>query len=131
MIGIDTNVLVRYFAEDDAAQAQRAVDFVHSLTKENPGYISTATLVETVWVMRSSYRASRSQVLEIIDKLLRTEEFVVEKAEIAAKALERYSTSNADFSDCLIERSAHAAGCSHTVTFDEQAAKATGMRLVR
>ena len=88
------------------------------------------SLVELVWVMQGCYHATRPEIAAILDMLLRTQELVVENAETAIKALTVFAGSKADFSDCLIERSAHKAGCEYTVTFDGGAAKAAGMRLV-
>ena len=129
MIGLDTNVLVRYLAEDDASQSPRALAIVQSLTSEEPGFISTVTLVELVWVMQRCYRATRAEVVEILGMLFRTKEFTVENAETAIKALHRFAGSKAEFADSLIERAAHTAGCAYTVTFDEEAAGSAGMRL--
>ena len=62
--------------------------------------------------------------------LLRTKEIVVERAETVWKALRVFQSANADFADCLIERSASAAGCERTMTFDRGAVKGCGMTLV-
>lgn len=50
MIGLDTNVLVRYLAQDDPTQSPRATEIIEQeISKEKPGYISSVVLVETVW----------------------------------------------------------------------------------
>ncbi|PRC91599.1 PIN domain-containing protein [Solimicrobium silvestre] len=129
MIGLDTNVLVRYIAQDEPQQSAIATTLITSLSSENPGYITIVALTELVWVMQSCYNATKPEVITILDMLLKTKELVVENAETAIKALTIFTRSNADFSDCLIERSAHKAGCDYTATFDKKAAKTTGMRL--
>lgn len=103
MIGLDTNVLVRYIAQDDPKQSPIATKLITSLTTENPGFISQVSLVELVWVMQSCYKASKPEVVAILETLLSTRELLVENTEIAIKALKIFETSKADFSDCLIE----------------------------
>lgn len=130
MIGLDTNVLVRYIMQDDARQSAQATRLVESLTSEAPGYVSLVSVVELDWVLSSGYQLDRAQTVEAFASLLRTKEIVVDRAETVWKALRIFHDSNADFADCLIERSASAAGCERTMTFDRGAAKACGMTLV-
>jgi predicted nucleic-acid-binding protein len=128
MIGIDTNVLVRYLAQDDPRQSPAATAFIETLSSENPGFIGTVVLVETAWVMTHAYAASRARISEIIDELLQASEFRVQNAEIAHRALATYRSSVGDFADALIVQDALATGCKETVTFDRNAAKSLGMR---
>jgi predicted nucleic-acid-binding protein len=128
-IGLDTNILVRYLAKDDEGQLIRARAVILARTKEDPAFISLVTLAELVWVLERSYKASKAEILKILEMLLRTEEFVIENQATVQAALKLFAASNADFADCLIERSSHEAGCDYTATFDEQAAKFAGMRL--
>lgn len=130
MIGLDTNVLVRYIAQDDAKQSKRATDLLDTLSVQEPGYVSTVALVELIWVMQSCYQATKVEIVAIIDMLLHTEEIVVEHAEVAIMALRRFEASSADFSDCLIESAGREAGCFQTVTFDRKASKTAGMQLL-
>lgn len=131
MIGLDTNVLVRYFAQDDVEQAKKATELLESLTVEGPGYITQVTLVEVVWVLARAYRLERAEISQVVETVLRTREFLVESTETAWKALRLYMASSADFSDCLIERACNEAGCDYTMTFDKTAAKTAGMRLIK
>ena len=62
--------------------------------------------------------------------LLRAKELVIADADAVWKSLRLFKQSKADFADCLIERSAAAAGCDHTATFDRDVAKHCGMRLI-
>lgn len=128
MIGLDTNVLVRYFAQDDAQQAAKATALITSLTHAQPGYLSKVVLIELVWVMQRCYAASREVITETLERLLRTQGLVVQEAEQVWQALRVYRQGG-DFADCLIARVAMAAGCDEVVTFDKGAAKA-GMRLL-
>ena len=131
MIGLDTNVLVRYFAQDDPVQSRKASALIESLTAERPGYVTQVALVEVVWVLGRAYDAGREEIAQVIDTLLRTKEMVVEAAETVWKALRLYAGSKADFADCLIERACHDAQCEYTATFDAKAAKTAGLKLIR
>jgi predicted nucleic-acid-binding protein len=131
MIGIDTNVLVRYIAQDDAAQSRRATSFIEKECNEAvPGFVGLVVLAEVVWVSESSYGAAREEVADIVRRILSSRHLVVQDAETAWKALRLFESSRADFADCLVARSAIAAGCKSVVSFDKQAAKA-GMTLLK
>jgi predicted nucleic-acid-binding protein len=86
-------------------------------------------LVEVVWVAESCYQASREDVARMVRQILGSRQLIVQDAEIVWQALRLFEQGKADFADCLIERSACAAGCGRTVTFDKNAAK-SGMSLV-
>ena len=128
MIGLDTNVLVRYVAQDEPVQSAKASALIESLSASSPGFIAMVSVVELVWVLQSCFKASKAEIVAVIETLLRTKELKVERAEIIWQALRRFTQANADFADCLIERCAHAADREYTVTFDSKAAKTAGMR---
>ena len=130
MIGLDTNVLIRYITQDDAKQSPVATTLIESLTVESPGYLGTVSVVELVWVPGGCYGSSKSKIAEVLKTLLRTKEIIVEHADIVWKAVRVFKKGKANFADCLIERSANAAGCSDTTTFDRGTAKHCGMRLI-
>ena len=130
MTGLDTNVLVRYIMQDDAEQSPLSIRLVESLSVESPGFVALVSVVELGWVLSSAYDLDRNQIADAFEALLRTKEIVVERAEIVWKALRIFQRTNADLADCLIERSAAAAGCSMTVTFDRGAVKGCEMTLV-
>jgi len=130
MIGLDTNIVVRYLTHDDPAQTAAAVRVMDSLTSDSPGFLSLIVIAELVWVLEASYRFKKNEIEHVLGTLLRSKELVIERAEIVSQALRKFSASRADFADCLIERSGHAAECQYTVTFDRNAAGA-GMRLLK
>ena len=130
MIGLDTNVLVRYIMQDDAKQSPLATRLVESLSAEAPGFVPLVSVVELAWVLSAAYELDRAQLVEAFEGLLRTKEIVVDRAEIVWKSLRVFQSANADFADCLIERSAASAGCERTMTFDRGAVKGCGMTLV-
>jgi predicted nucleic-acid-binding protein len=130
MIGLDTNVLVRYIMQDDLKQSPLATRLIESRSVESRGFVPLVSVVELFWVMSSAYELDRGQLIAAMEGLLRSKELVVERAEIVWKALRIFQSANVDFADCLIERSAAAAGCGKTMTFDRGAAKSAGMTLL-
>lgn len=131
MIGLDTNVLVRYLTKDDRVQTPSAVKLIRSLSADNPGFVSLVVVVELIWVLDACYRFNRSELLDVLESLLSSSEIQVEAAELIAKAARLFAAGNADFADYLVERSGYAAGCLHTFTFDQKAAASAGMRLLK
>ena len=129
MIGLDTNVLVRYLTLDDARQTALAVGIFDSLSVDSPGFVSLVVIIELVWVLESSYDFGKDRIIETLDALLRSQELAVERADAVRQALRRFAASRADFADCLIERCCQQAECQYTVTFDRKAS-AAGMRLI-
>ena len=131
MIGIDTNVLVRYLAQDEPRQSAVATRFIEGrLSAENPGFVSTVTLCEVVWVLAESYGADRKRIRAIVEGLLATKQLAIERSELVWKSLRAWEGVPADFSDALIGQLAIAHGSEKTVTFDRAAAKLPGFELL-
>ena len=130
MIGLDTNVLVRYVVVDDPEQVRRVRELMNNLTPADPGFVSLVTLVELVWVLRQAYRLSSGDVRTVVGSLLAARELVVERAELVAAALSEAAAAGADVADALVAALGRTAGCSETVTFDRRAARLPGMRLL-
>lgn len=130
MIGLDTNVLVRYLAQDDPKQAALATRLIESLGADEPGFVSHVVLAETLWVLESCYAADPARVQQVVDVLLRTSGIVVERAESVWRALRQFKQNDGEFADTLIAVSAADAGCQATYTFDKGAAKRSGMTLL-
>lgn len=130
MTGLDTNVLARFFLQDDRLQSPIADAIMSSLTAENPGWVGVATILELVWVLGSKNRFDRKTMTKTLDQLLMQEEIVVEQVDSVQHAVQLFRKGNAEFADCLIASSARAAGCSRTVTFDRKAARDAGMQLL-
>lgn len=131
MIGLDTNVLVRYIMQDEPRQSAKAAALIESLEVDRPGFISVVSVVELYWVLTSCYDLTDDQVGRALDLLLRTRQIVVDRADQVLRALKVFGTGKADFADCLIERTAASAGCERTMTFDVSAARHAGMTLIR
>ena len=130
MIGLDTNVLVRYIMQDDPKQSAKATKIVESLDDVGGGYITLVSMVELVWVLGASFELARAQVAQALDGIIRTKQFKIENADQVIRALRVFKAGKSDFADCLIERSANSAGCQHTITFDVNASKHAGMMLI-
>lgn len=131
MIGLDTNVLVRYIMQDDAKQSPKATKIIEALDGiEQSGYVTLVSIIELVWVLGVSYELTHAQVAQALDSLLRAKQLKIENADQVIRALRVFNAGKSDFADCLIERSANSAGCEKTITFDVNASKHSGMTLV-
>lgn len=131
MIALDTNVLVRYLAQDDARQSALATRLVErTLSPSNRGFVSLVTLIETVWVMESRYGADAATVAGILNDLVDAASLELQDAQAVAAASKRYAIGGVDLHDCLIVSLA-ADRKAEVVTFDAKAAKRLGMQLLR
>lgn len=131
MIGIDTNVLLRYVAQDDPVQSAIAKRFVDgTLSIGQRGYVSLPVLVECLWVLGSRYQATREELVEFVSELLSDARFEVQDGNAAWLALEQAEASNVDVADALITFVNTQHGCSRTVTFDRRARLIPGMTLL-
>jgi predicted nucleic-acid-binding protein len=130
MIGLDTNILVRYLTHDDPLQTVVARTIIQAFSPDAPGFISMVVIVELIWVLQSAYGFEKDEIERVLETLLRSKDLVIEQAESVSQALRAFRPSRADFSDCLIERIGYAAKCQYTVTFDQNAAATAGMRLL-
>lgn len=131
MLALDTNVLVRYLAQDDAKQSAIATRFLEQrLTSADRGFVSLVTLLETVWVMESRYGADATLVAEILADLLDAPTLEVQDAPAVRAALQLYRKGGVDLHDCLIVGLAEQRK-ARVVTFDAKAAKKLGMELLR
>ena len=124
MIGLDTNVVVRYLTQDDAKQAALASKlFEQVLSVDQPGFVSLITLCEIAWVLADCYDADKARIRAVIEGLLGSKQVVVEEADLVWKALRAWEKSSADFSDALLGQALTARGCGRIVTFDKSAAR--------
>jgi predicted nucleic-acid-binding protein len=131
VIGLDTNVVIRYLTQDDPKQAPIATRLMEkTLSSDDPGFISLVVLAEVVWLLVSLYSVDRAAVSDVVSGLLTTEQLRIESAELVWRAKRRYEASKADFSDALIAECAVAAGCKRAVTFDRTAAATSGFELL-
>ena len=130
MIALDTNVLVRYLVEDDAAQALAARTLLEQITPEQPAFICREVMVELVWVLRRNYRLPRDRVAMVLEALLATEGLEIEAASDVARAAFRYRQGEADFADLMIASAAERRVASPLYTFDQKLARVEGAVLL-
>jgi predicted nucleic-acid-binding protein len=130
VIGIDTNLLIRLAMQDDPIQCAKVDLLLASLSRQEVGFISLVTLIESVWVLGNRYNLPKADIVRFVQELLDAPELRMEREEAVGQALQRFKASTADFADCLIERSGALAGCRETVTFDRDASRFAGMKLI-
>jgi len=131
MIGLDTNVLVRYIVQDEPKQSRLAVRCIEKrCTSEFPGRINLIVLCELSWVLARGYKYDRKTVSAVIRRILSSPELSVEENEAVWRSLKLYEQGTADFSDYLLGAVNHRHGASPTVTFDRKAAKETFFELL-
>jgi predicted nucleic-acid-binding protein len=131
VIGLDTNVVIRYLVQDDRAQAAAATKLLERLSPDNPGLITAVTLCEIVWVLAECYGADHARIESVLEGLLTARQLAVDEAEIVWNALSDWRGSSADFSDALLGRLASARGAERIVTFDRAAAKLPQFELLK
>jgi predicted nucleic-acid-binding protein len=131
MIGLDTNVLVRYLTQDDPAQFARAAAFIDAASeREEQFLVNTPVLCELVWVLATVYDYSREEIGQALEQIFATAQFEIERLDEARQALGDFRSSKADFSDALIGRINRSLGAKHTVTFDRDLKAVETFRLL-
>ena len=129
MIGIDTNVIVRYIVQDDPEQSKAATRLIEqACTIDNPGFINQIVLCELVWVLRRSYKQDKANIYHVIEQILQTDRFLIEDIQLVWKALQAFKESRADFADCLLGQKNLQAGCDYTATLDDAASQLAGYK---
>jgi predicted nucleic-acid-binding protein len=124
MIGLDTNVLVRFLVRDDARQFERARRLIQrEAERGEPVLISLLVLLEAEWVLRSRYQLSKGEIADAVSALLDAAEVRFESEPIVEEALHVWRDSAAEFADCLIGAHHRSLGCDATASFDARAAR--------
>lgn len=130
MIGLATNILVRYLTQDDPTQSLKATEIIERrLTDQNQGYISVVVVVETVWVLDRAYRLRADEIAAAIERILLTDVFSVENEQEVFTAMVALKEGHGSFADALIAELSAKAGCSFTLTFDHKALRVPGFKL--
>ena len=118
MIGLDTNVVVRYLTRDDETQWRKAADLIN---QSESCFICNVVLCEMVWVLRGKpYRYSPAEIMETLELMLQSPKFEFENRSIIYQAISATKQGKADFADYLIGAVNHHHGAIHTVTFDRK-----------
>ncbi len=127
MIALDTNVLVRFLVEDDAAQLTRARRLLQKAVDSNSFcYVSDIVMCELVWVLERSYKLGRAEIGQVLGRLLHAGNLAFSSSERLVLALEAYDAGGGDFADYLIREHARASGCEAVATFDGDLLKEPG-----
>ena len=128
MIALDTNVLVRYLAQDDPDQAKAATRLMErKLTRRAPGFVSAVVLCELVWVLEDCYSLPRREIVSIVERLLDSSAILVDCASAARAAL---AHERIELADAIIHEIGRARRCEKTVTFDREFARLDGVELL-
>ena len=132
MVGLDTNILLRYLVQDDPAQSPRATEIIEQrLTRRDPGFVSLVSILEIVWVLGSLYGRSPSEIADHVEMILAADTLEVQNEQEIYQAVVALRNRTGTFEDALIGALGTWRGCSATLTFDQDAAKRlSGFRLI-
>ena len=131
MIGIDTNVVLRYLLKDDKLQTAKAERILeHTLKEDGPGFVSLVTVLETFWVLESFYKFSGQEIISAIEQLIRAETLFIQNEREVYYALQVVKKGEGTFNDVLVSALSFWSGCTHTLTFDRKASRLPGFKLI-
>jgi predicted nucleic-acid-binding protein len=129
VIGLDTNVLVRYLAQDDPVQSPKATELIERrLSEESPGFVSVVAMVETAWVLDRAYGLADREIAAAIERTLQADVLFVEDEQEVFAAMIALKEGHGSFADALIGGLGGRAGCPHTLTFDQKASRLPGFK---
>jgi predicted nucleic-acid-binding protein len=130
MIGLDTNILVRYLTQDDPVQSLKATEVIERrLTEENPGFVSIVAMVEIVWVLDRAYSFTAHEIAAAVERMLQTDVLVIENEQEVFTAMIALKNGEGMFADAVIAALGARANCSRTLTFDQKALRLPGFEL--
>lgn len=124
MQAVDTNVLVRLIARDDAGQVESAERFL-----AHGAWVSVLALAETIWVLDRTYRLNTADLADTVEEFLNHAGLVLQDPDVVAAALQLFRAKpSLGFSDCLMLEIARKAGHVPLGTFDRTLGKVDGAR---
>lgn len=127
MIALDTNVLIRFLVKDDEAQSEKARALLErAIDTGIPCHVSDIVICEAVWVLQSGYRFGKSEVADVLQRLIQVRALSFSNPDRIGRALDAFRSGKGDFADYLIRERARAAGCEAVATFDKALLKETG-----
>jgi predicted nucleic-acid-binding protein len=130
MIGLDTNIIVRYLTQDDPLQSLKATQIIEGrLTEEQPGFISLVTMAETAWVLERTYHRSSQEIARAMEAMLQADSLLIQNEQEVFTAMVALKTGQGGFADALIAALGQWAGCTSTLTFDKKASRIDGFEL--
>lgn len=132
MIGLDTNVLVRYLVQDDVTQAKAATRLIEgTCTKNDPGFLNHLVLCETLWVLEGCYGQPKDALVKTVEQILRVAQLRVDEPQMVWQALEDYRNNQAGFADYLLGRINRSRDCTTTMSFDRHTSKSSEFTLLK
>lgn len=130
MIGLDTNILIRYLTQDDAVQSRKATEIIERrLDPMHPGFVSVVIMAEIVWVLDRAYGLTDQEIAAAVERILQVEVLLVENEQEVFTAMVALKQGRGAFADALIAELGARAGCGHTLTFDKKALRLPGFKL--
>ena len=121
MIGLDTNILIRYLTQDDPGQSRKATrEIEKGLSAGHMFFISDIVMCELVWVLETAYGYDCVEIDPILENILRIKQFQFENKDLLWRSLSDYRGHRGDFADHLIGQIGQEAGCLETLTFDTE-----------
>jgi|SRR5579864_3965271 len=129
MIGLDTNILIRYLTQDDPLQTPKANEIIERrLTEANPGFVSVLAMAETVWVLERAYGLPATELARAIERMLQIDVLVIENEQQVFAAMIALKLGLGSFADALIAELGDRVGCKHTLTFDKKALRLSSFK---
>jgi predicted nucleic-acid-binding protein len=130
MIGLDTNIIVRYLTQDDPVQSPKATEIIERQLKQaRPGFVSVVVMAEIARVLDRAYGFAPQDIAAAIERMLQVEVLVVEKEQEVFAAMVALKQGRGSFADALIAELGASVGCIHTLTFDTKAVRLPGFAL--
>ena len=131
MIGIDTNILLRLWLDDDPAQNRR----IDALLEEHGGtpgslLVTDVVLAEAVWTLRSAFEQDKAAQLLAVRSLLKETAFAFEDRDAVTQAADMFEQGSCGFSDCLVLAKHARRECAFTATFDRGMRKLPRVKLL-
>jgi predicted nucleic-acid-binding protein len=121
MIGLDTNVLLRLFVEDDPGRSERARRFVAAAAADEPCLVGPIVLAEFAWTLATKFKRKRSELAPLIEGVLSMDDLEIPFRGAAGRALAAYRAGKADYADYFLAEINRELGCASTATFDKTA----------
>lgn len=126
MVGLDTNVLVRFLVQDDEAQQLEAAQLLTGLNQRGEtGFVPDIVLAELSWVLERCYGFTRDEIGASVRKLLLARQLTFRCRDEVRNAVDQYERGGAGLADQLLTEQAKSAGCRAVATFDENLQKRT------
>ena len=131
MIGLDTNILLRLWLNNDPAQNMR-IDALLAERGSTPAslLVTDVVLAEALWTLRSAFDQDKSARALAVRSVLEETAFAFEDREAVERALALFEAGSCCFSDCLVVAKHAQHGCDFTATFDRGMRKLPGVKVL-